>query len=84
MHTNCDVPNGPITGPDAYYPAIYQGLDAGLLAEVGVEIRRLSIQLRGERSFRDLVDPGAVPTSPLNSAHLMTGSFSFAYMLRTL
>lgn len=83
-HTDCEVPNGPIVGPDGYYAAVYQELDVGLLGEVGVERRLLSVRLRGEKSVRNLVDPGAFPTSPFDRARLWSASLALAYVIRVI
>jgi hypothetical protein len=82
--TDCEVPNGPVSGPDAYYAAVFQELDVGLLAEVGVERQRFSVKVRGSKSVRNLVDPGAVPTSPFEKARLWYASFSLAYVLKVI
>jgi hypothetical protein len=66
------------------YSAIYQTLDVGLLGALGVEIRRFSLSVRGERSLRNLVDRGALPTSPMDNAKLWTASLSLEYLLRVL
>jgi hypothetical protein len=84
-HPDCTVtPPGFQPGPDPYFPALYQDLDVGLLAELGVEAKRISLGLRGEKSVRNLVDPGAFPTSPLERSKLWSASLSIEYMLRVL
>lgn len=84
-HPDCTVtPPGFQPGPDPYFPALYQDLDVGVLVELGVEARRLSLGLRGEKSLRNVVDPGGFPTSPLERAKLWSASLSLEYMLRVI
>ena len=71
-------------GADPYFPALYQDLDIGILGELGVEMRRLSLGLRGERSIRNLVEPGAFPASPLERSKLWSASLSVEYLLRVI
>lgn len=78
----CDVPNGSQSGPNAYFPALYQELDAGVLVELGVEMRRLGVRARGEKSFRNLVEAGSVPTSPFDGAKMWTLSVALEYAIK--
>lgn len=71
-------------GIDPFIPAAYHTFDVGLLGQFGVELRRFAVSVRGERSFTNLVEPGAVPTSPFDNARLWTGSVVLEYMLRVL
>lgn len=83
--TDCSsTPDDATPGPAPFIPPIYQAMDLGLLGAFGVEIRRFSVSFRGERSFRNLVDSGALPTSPLDNARLWTASVSIEYLLRVL
>jgi hypothetical protein len=70
--------------PDPFVPAIYQGLDVGLLGGFGVEVRRLAVSIRAERSFRNLVEGGALPTSPFDLSKTWTGLVAVEYLLRVL
>lgn len=82
---DCTVtPPGFQPGADQYFPALYQDLDVGLLGELGVEAGRLSLGLRGEKSLRNLVEPGTFPTSPLEGSKLWSASLSVEYLLRVL
>ena len=84
-HPDCTVtPPGFQPGSDPYFPALYQDLDVGVLVELGVEVRRFSLGLRGEKSVRNLVDPGAVSTSPLEGSKIWSASLSVGYMVRVL
>lgn len=89
--------NGSVTHPDCsisaprdrvdpapFFPALFQDVDVGVLGELGVEVRRFSLGLRGEKSLRNLVEPGTVPTSPLDRSKLWSASLSVEYMLRVL
>lgn len=53
-----------------FAPALYQDLDVALQFGGGVEFRRVALSIRGTRSFRNLVDPSALPTSPFDGAKL--------------
>ncbi len=75
--------SGPAS-PDPFFPAIYQGLDVGLLGGFGVEVRRIAVSIRAERSFRNLVEGGAVPTSPFDRSKTWTGLVAVEYLLRVL
>jgi len=83
--TDCSAtPDDAMPGTAPFIPPIYQAMDLGLLGAFGVEIRRLSVSFRGERSVRNLVDSGALPTSPLDNSRLWTASVSIEYLLRVL
>lgn len=83
--TDCSAtPDDVVPGPTPFIPALYQAVDVGLLAALGVEIRRFSFSVRGERSFRALVESGALPTSPLDNAKFWTASASIEYLIRVL
>jgi outer membrane protein with beta-barrel domain len=84
-HPDCSIsaPNDRVS-PDPFLPALFQDVDVGVLGELGVEVRRLAIGLRGEKSFRNLVEPGTVPTSPLDRSRLWSASLSLEYMVRVL
>jgi hypothetical protein len=66
------------------FPAVYQNVDVGLTGSVGAEIRRLAIGVRGERSIRNLVEPGAIPTSPLDHARSWSVGLVAEFMLRVM
>lgn len=84
-HTDCSsTPDDVVPGPRPFIPALYQTMDVGLLAALGVEIRRFSVSVRGERSFRKLVEPGALPASPLDNARFWSASASIEYLIRVL
>lgn len=78
------TPSGAGGGSTPFFPALYQSVDIGLMAALGVEIRRFSIGLRGERSVRNLVDPGALPSSPFDKARMWSGVVVVEYLLRVL
>lgn len=83
--TDCSAtPSDGNPGPGVFIPALYQTFDLGLVGALGVEVRRFSLSIRAERSFRNLVDQGALPTSPLDNAKLWTASLSLEYLLRVL
>jgi outer membrane protein with beta-barrel domain len=83
--TDCSAtPEDATPGTTPFIPPIYQAMDLGLLGAFGVEVRRFSVSFRGERSLRNLVDSGALPTSPLDNARLWTASVSVEYLLRVL
>lgn len=83
--TDCSAtPDDANPGSAPFIPPIYQAMDLGLLGAFGVEIQRFSVSFRGERSFRNLVDSGALPTSPLDNSRLWTASVSLEYLLRVL
>jgi hypothetical protein len=84
-HPDCSVT--PVDRPvstDPFFPALFADLDVGLLGEVGVQITRFSVGLRGEKSLRNLVDQGVLPTSPLDRSRLWSASISVGYLLRVL
>lgn len=84
-HTDCSsTPDDVVPGPRPFIPALYQTMDVGLLGALGVEIRRFSVSVRGERSFRKLVEPGALPASPLDNARFWSASASIEYLIRVL
>ncbi|HEU5218118.1 MAG TPA: porin family protein [Gemmatimonadales bacterium] len=82
-HPDCGV-TGHIPGVDPYFPAVYQDVDVGVIGELGIEIRRFSLGVRGEKSVRNIVDPGAIPTSPLDKARVWTVAVSAEYLLRVM
>lgn len=83
--TDCSVtPGNHQAGSNPFFPAVYQEVDVGLMGQAGVEVRRFSLGLRGEKSLRNLVDPGAIPTSPLDRARIWSASLSVEYLLRVL
>lgn len=71
-------------GPTPFITAVYQDVDFGLSASLGVEARRISIGIRGERSLRNLVDPGALPSSPFDKSKLWSAAVSIEYLVRVL
>ena len=81
--TTIDI-TGQTAGSTPFIPPSYQAVDFGLMGSLGVEIRRFSISFRAERSARSLIDSGALPTSPLDSAKLWTISANLEYLLRVL
>jgi hypothetical protein len=83
-HIDCSVTANNQVGNVPYFAASYQEVDAGLLGELGVEIHRFSLRVRGEKSLNDLVAGGVVRTTPLERAKLWSGSFSVEYLLRVL
>jgi hypothetical protein len=78
------TPSNVNPGPDPFIPAVYHTFDVGLLGQFGLELRRFAVSVRGERSFTNLVEPGAVPTSPFDKSRLWSGSVVLEYMLRVL
>ena len=83
--TDCSAtPDDATPGSTPFIPPIYQTMDVGLLGAFGVEVSRFSVGFRGERSFRNLVDSGALPTSPLDNSRLWTASVSIEYLVRVL
>lgn len=84
-HPDCTVtPKDRVPGVDPYFPALYQDLDVGFLGELGLQARRLALGFRLEKSLRNLVEPGAFPTSPLERARVWSASLSAQYMLRVI
>ena len=84
-HTDCsNNPTDILVGNQPLISAAYQSVDLGGVASFGVEIRRMSVAVRIERSIVSLVDPGAVPTSPFDRSKLWSGSLSIEYLLRVL
>jgi hypothetical protein len=84
-HPDCSV--APVDRPvstDPFFPALFEDLDVGVLGEVGVQIKRFSLGLRGEKSIRNLVDQGSLPTSPLDRSKLWSASISVGYLVRVL
>ena len=71
-------------GADQYIPAQYQDIDIGGVGELGLEVKRLSLGIRGEKSIRPLVEAGAIPTSPLDRSKMWSVSLSVEYLLRVL
>ena len=86
IKTDCTVAPGTFTpGSETFLPAVYQEVDVGLLAGLGVELRTLSFGVRFERSFRNLVESaGGVHTSPFDGARLWTAMFSIEYLVRVI
>ena len=84
--TDCTVTPGNFTaGSETYLPAVYQEVDVGLLAGIGIELRQFALGLRLERSFRNLVEPsGLVHTSPFDSSRLWTALVSVEYLIRVI
>jgi hypothetical protein len=83
--TDCSsTPEDVEAGPTPFIPPLYQSMDLGLMGAIGVEIRRFSFSVRGERSFRPLVDASALPTSPLDNSKTWAASVSMEYLLRVL
>jgi hypothetical protein len=83
IHTDCSVTDHPVT-TDTYFAALFQDVDVGILGELGVEVNRFSLGLRGEKSVRNLVEPGSLPTSPLERSRLWSASLSVGYLLRVI
>jgi hypothetical protein len=83
-HTDCSFTPSDQTGTVPFFPAAYQEVDFGLLGDLGLEVRRLTLRLRGEKSMRNLVEQGVVPTTPFEKAKLWSGSVSVEYLLRVL
>jgi outer membrane protein with beta-barrel domain len=84
-HTDCSVnPTDILVGNQPLVSASYQDVDVGGVASIGVEIRRMSIGVRVERSIVSLVEPGAVPTSPFDKTKLWSGTLTVEYLLRVL
>jgi hypothetical protein len=83
--TDCSIsPKNRPPGTDPFVPARFQDISAGFLGEVGVEVVRFSLGVRGMRGMGNLVDAGAVPTSPLDRSKLWNVSLSIEYLLRVL
>jgi len=84
-HPDCSVtPKDRVPGVDPYFPALYQDLDVGFLGELGIQARRLALGFRLEKSLRNVVEPGAFATSPLERARIWSASLSAEYMLRVI
>jgi hypothetical protein len=85
-HPDCSFapPSDRPASTDPFFPAVFEEFDVGFIGELGVEIRRLAVGLRGERSLRNLVAPGALPTSPLEQGKIWSASLSVEYLLRVL
>lgn len=82
-HPDCGITGHGAT-VDPFFPALYQDIDVGFVGELGVEVRRLSLGVRGEKSIRPLVEAGAIPTSPLAQSKIWSISVSAGYLLRVL
>jgi hypothetical protein len=67
---------------EPFAPALYQDVDVALHAGAGVEIRRLSVFVRANRSLRNLVEGGALPSSPFDGAKLWGISAGVDYVVR--
>lgn len=78
------TPTGAGGGTSPFVPAVYQDVDGGVVGALGVEIRRFAVSLRGERSIRNLVDPGALVSSPFERARLWSAAVTLEYLLRVL
>jgi hypothetical protein len=84
-HTDCsNNPNDILVGTQPLITASYQNVDVGGVAAFGVEIRRMSVAVRIERSIVSLVESSAVATSPFDKSKLWSGSLSIEYLLRVL
>ncbi len=85
LKSDCSAtPTGGGGGTTPFITAVYQDVYIGLMAALGVEIKRFSIGVRGERSIRNLVDPGALPSSPFDNARMWGGAVTVEYLLRVL
>ena len=83
--TDCSLPTTFTAGNETYIPAVYQDLDLGLAAGVGVEIRQVAVGVRFTRSIRNLVEPaGGVRTSPFDGSRLWGLVVSAEYLIRVL
>jgi hypothetical protein len=67
---------------EPFAPALYQDVDVALHAGAGVELRRLSLFVRANRSLRSLVEAGALPTSPFDGAKVWGVSAGVDYVVR--
>lgn len=67
---------------EPFAPALYQDVDVAMHAGVGVEMRRLSVFVRANRSLRNLVEGGALPSSPFDGAKLWGISAGVDYVVR--
>ncbi len=66
---DCSVtPDGQQPGPGPFIPALYQSMDIAVNGGVGVEIRGVSLGVRGFRSLRSLVETTALPSTPFDGA----------------
>jgi hypothetical protein len=84
-HTDCSAtPSDVVPGTTPFIPASYQNVDVGALAALGLEIRRMSIGARVERSIVNLVEPAAIPSSPFDNSKLWSVSLSVEYLIRVL
>ena len=84
-HTDCSAtPSDLVPGATPFIPASYQNVDVGLLGTLGVEIRRMSLGARFERSIINLVEPGAIPSTPFDKSKLWSASLLIEYMIRVL
>ncbi len=70
------------TSTDPFVPALYQDVDLALQFGGGVEFRRIGIFARGMRSIRNLVDTGALPSSPFDGSKAWSVTAGLDYMLR--
>jgi hypothetical protein len=82
--TGCGPSPGASSPGVSPFPAVYQNVDVGLTGAVGVEIRRLVIGVRGERSFRNLVETGAIPTSPFDQSRAWSVGLVGEFMVRVM
>lgn len=83
--TDCSAtPGSAGGGTTPFFPAVYQDVDIGLVGALGVEIRRFAVSFRAERSIRNLVEPGAIATSPFDRARLWTFGLMGEFMLRVM
>jgi hypothetical protein len=67
---------------DPFAPSLYQDVDVALHAGAGVELRRLSLFVRANRSLRSLVESGALPSSPFDGAKVWGVSAGVDYVVR--
>jgi len=73
-----------VPGSNTSFPAAYHIIDVGLMGGLGVEVRRISLGIRFERSLNSLVESGAIPTSPFDNSKLWSASVAVEYLLRVL
>jgi len=78
------TPTGAGGGSTPFVPAVYQNVDGGFIGAVGVEVRRFTVSVRGERSIRNLVEPGALVSSPFERTRTWSAALTLEYLLRVL
>ena len=82
--TDCTVASGSF-GSETVLPAVYQEVDVGLLAGLGVEIHRVALGARFQRSFRNLVEPqGGIHTSPFDGSRLWVATVTAEFLIRVI